>query len=40
MIVHDSCVTHVNHNENKVGDILAKFATLELAKADCMDCGI
>ena len=29
MCLRDSCVTHVNHNQNKVGNSLANFFRLE-----------
>lgn len=27
--LHDYCITHINHSQNKVSDSLAKFARLE-----------
>ena len=29
MSLRDSCITHINHSQNKVSDSLAKFARLE-----------
>ena len=29
MSLYDSCITHINHSNNKVSDSLAKFARLE-----------